>query len=536
MKTWRVFILGGICGAVITLGVVQWEGRRTYDATSVASKKQAVAEEQRKTEEVPVGDAIASVKAWAGSRSVRPNSPEFVRRLRIWAEHDPLAAREFVMSAERFPDRTQGLAVVLAVLARANAEEVASWVKANVPKTDWHDLFLPMHVLMEGDVPEQWLAFVLSFSEREMGHRPFGIGRMLGRLIEKSPAEAVRFYDRMSEGQRRDAIDNMLSAWAAKDPTAALSWARQRPDVRALNPEWGTFLQDVAAHEPKLVLDVVREAREKGDDQEHYHSSAVVRALLDASRPEGEAALALISKEAAHRAVSDWVASNLESDTVGTLVLLKRWVPVGAQGGAIREGFKNWLRSDRQSARAWADTVADPEWRAMLRAGEFLWRAEIDPADALAMLNGREEMPREMAEEARDAFSSWTLEDAPAAAEWVLKNPGLVEAGDVARLAENLVRRDEAVALGWLTKLPAGTLREAAVGEVAAVWVKRGEFSLADQIVASIADAGRREKMTFRVYRAVKSGPRGAQAEEWLDGQPVEATTKALWRREGGPE
>ncbi len=262
---------------------------------------------------VSVEQAILKVQAQAGSPLARLSVSALTDMLLIWAEHDSLAAREFVMNAERFPGRMSALAV----RAREKPQDVASWTKANVPKAEWGGFFMPMFLLMEKSSPQ-------------------------------------------------------LNGWS-----------------------------------------------------------------MSSAFPEKD---------------------------------------------------------------------------------------------------GHKEMPGEFAEEAREAFGVWTMNDAPAAAEWVLRNVKLVSTAEVGSLAKTLLRDDEAAALTWLAKRPAGALRESAVGEVATVWIERSEFVLADQIVASVSDAERRKRMIFKIYRGTKSGPRSAQAEQWLEAQAINAETKALWRREGGPE
>jgi hypothetical protein len=428
------------------------------------------------------------------------------------------------------------MGVVLAVLAREQPEEVANWVRENLPKPEWGELAMTMFVEMGEGAPEQWLEFALSFPGREGGEVRRGFGRMLANLVKKSPTAAVSFYERLGDDDGGEAAERMLSAWAERDEAGAIAWARQRSEVRAMPGVWVQFLEDCAASRPDLVLDVLRDAQDRDRELNDFGAAAVARRLLDVARLQGEQALALISAKAAQSAVRDWAERGLESDPEGTLALLNRWVPQDAQAEAIRDGFKNWLRSDQQGAHAWATAVTDPHLRTLLQAGEFSWRAKFDPEGALRGLEGRAELPAEISDAAQNAFVDWSFSDAPAAAEWTLRNPQLVSAHQIGVLVESWMSMDEVAAVTWLAKLPGGPLREAALQTATSSWVKRNQFDLAAQVIASISDRERRQKMIFHVYRELSRGPNSQMVERWLDTQEVDEGTKASWRREGGPE
>ena len=554
MKTWQALVVGGICGVLVAVVVVRWTNyslggeavEQNRDAGPFPSngpyptRAGIAAENPARENEAMVGEKLEAeirrLRAWIDGTGPRLHELEARRILAAWSKLDARAVLDFVSGAKRFPDRIRSLAAPLGELAKRDPCWVADWIRVHVSEDDRRLFFGDLAGRMVRDSPQQLVQIMASYSEEEKSRT---LKFALGVLLHGAPAMAGDFLELIEEKKvavAPEEIAGVITAWAWEDPMAAWNWAQKRKKVRALAEIPTMLIARVATVDPRLARRTVEEEVLAGRTFSGNHGVRVVQALLAKSPADAEAVLPLLDQKIVEQALEEVAGSELEDRPDATVELFKRWLAPEKRQGMLADGYERWLRSDARAAEAWAANVSDPETRDALNAGAFKLSAERDAETAMISLQGLTEIPKAIRKSANAAFENWSVSKPSAAAEWALTNPQLVSPGEIAQLGYFLARTDEAAAVTWVAKLPVGQMRESAVEGVAALWVGAGEFQLANQMIASVADVQRREAIMFRLYSGKRARSDPKRLEKWLDALPLDAETKERWRQKGGPK
>ncbi|ATC64481.1 hypothetical protein CMV30_11245 [Nibricoccus aquaticus] len=540
MKSWLVFLGGGVCGAAVALGVARiffaWGVGVSVGATGGGVQAGAVAgvggqvksEAEKADEVVKLDERIGQLRAWTEGRGTEPGGDAVYETLWEWAERDPAAALAWVQGAKRLPQRLRMLSVPLAALAKKNPADAAAWMRQQVGAHDREEVLESVFQLLASASPKVALELVAGFPGSE---QPDDLGEALGALMTDSPQEALGYFNRLSGERRINSARWMVGSWARKDAAAAMEWVEGQPDVAASQSVRWSLLEECAESRPDLCVEFLRKFP---NSEDVYNDSRSVSVMLEKSPEHGMAALALVPAATAESALQMWARESFERSPERAIELVRKWVSEKERAGVIRSGFEAWLDSDQRAAMEWLGAVTEPQLQVTLQAGVIAWQAQRDPEAALAVLNGPQAAAPELQDVVAQALSGWTQRDVAGAAGWVVANAGLVTAEQASEVAGVFLAQDEAAGSDWLAKLPAGAARDAAVETAAMHWAGQSEPELATQVAGTIRDAEKRTRAFFSIYGVLRSRD-GAAAEKWLvEAKDLSEETKQSWRALAG--
>ena len=550
-KIWRAFFLGIICGGAVVASAWTWrasaggavmptDARTAKDGSADGDSRNRISDTKemaRQGAEPALGDldaGIAKLRAWIGTGTPRLDGREVHEIVARWTRRDGSAVADFVNGAARFPDRIEALAASLAEMARKNPDEVVRWIREQVPEEERERLVIGMSFTSLKAEPGAVIEVMKAFPEIDFSP---AISNLLKLAANRDAPAAVRLWEGLNEKYQRETGRIVIAAWARADPMAAWAWAESRPELRALPEVQPALLLGVVGMRPDLVRVYLEKNREQFALLKNYEQAQVIGRLLRVSPQDAEAIFPLLDVVTLGAAFANG-AANFSEGPEAAIALMKRWLPPEEQQRAVRGSFESWLFSDAKGAEAWAAAVTEPQVKAAVWAAQFDWHTTRNPARALNMLSGQGRIPDEVSEATTQALWNWSFKEPAAAAEWATANMALLSSEHIGTVASYLVKADEAAAATWVATLPEGMPRETGVRSVVANWVRAGDFDLANQMVGSLANEQRRRVVIFDVYRGVRSGPNNLRvtADRWLESVGIDAETRALWGRQGGPQ
>jgi hypothetical protein len=521
-----------VCGAVVALGVSALVFKPAPE--SPGAWKPAVnasggpagitgGHAEKESGQASMEDQIATLKRWLERGGAEVLQGEMYDSLGEWSERDPRAALAWVNGAKRFPQRLHALAIPLAKLATENPAETGAWIRQNVGPQDWARVAELVFGRIAQDNPREALTLAFSFPAKDL---PNSVGGALGALITEAPQEALGYFARLSGEKRIGSAGEMMAAWARKDPAAALAWGQGQPELLAVGSVRSAFFFEMIRTRPDMCVEFIRQfpSPDQASDDSYMLSE-----LIGASPEHGLSALTLVDKKTAQEALTSWTARHFETAPERAVDLVRRWVPEEKRSTVFREGFVAWLNSDERSAQSWLATVAEPELRTALQAGLLNWQIERDPQAALALLKSPQATTPEMQEVVSRAVGIWTERDVTTVAGWLQANPGLASPEQAIHVVRTYLEQNEVEASTWLTKLPPGETRDAAVGTAAVYWADQNEPSLATEVALSIQNSEMRTQALYNVYRMFRYTD-SAAAENWLASQEMSPDIKQSWQ------
>ena len=147
----------------------------------------------------------------------------------------------------------------------------------------------------------------------------------------------------------------------------------------------------------------------------------------------------------------------------------------------------------------------------------------------MALLKNPQAMTPEMQDVVSRAVGIWAEKDVTAVAGWLEANPGLASPEQAMQVVRTYLSQNEVEASTWLTKLPPGATRDAAVSTAAMYWADQNEPSLATEVALSIQDSEKRAQALFGVYRMMRYTDTAA-ADNWLASQEMSPDIKQSWQ------
>jgi hypothetical protein len=532
MKSWLVFLGGGICGAVAALAISRWSAEiHVANAGSRGGVSQAVGPSETKPDVdegkaslSPLDERIETLRAWTAASAEKPAPDDLYETLGEWSARDPRAALAWVQGARRFPQRINALSLPLAELGARSPAEASRWIRENLDAGSWASTAEWTYQRMANEHPREALTLAFSFSPADW---PGDVGDALGALITQAPQEALGYFGRLTGERRANSARAMVTTWARGSAAEAVAWCEAQPDLMSNESVRRGLYEGLEDAHPELCVELLK--RYPAGEDAAYADSETLASLLEHAPLHGLAALKGAPARTASTALTMWIGQNFERDPMRAVELVRTFLPEAERAEAMRSGFEAWLESDHRAALEWLGTVTQPELRASLQAGLIGWQTRRDPEAALAVLNSPDAASPALKGVVDQALSAWMERDVASVAGWMQANPERISEDQAAQIAGQYLRKDEAAGAAWLAQLPAGPARDAAVVTAAMHWAGAGEPELATQVVGSIRDPEKRTRALFNVYQTIRYTD-AVLAESWLGRQGLEAETVRSWR------
>jgi hypothetical protein len=311
-------------------------------------------------------------------------------------------------------------------------------------------------------------------------------------LANQDPDQALHEAESLPlGGQRESALSVIARSYGARDPDAALAWARASGDQkRIVGVLAGVAQRDpmramelaVALDTPQLRAQAVQTisiSAGASPDRARELADRVLALPDPALRSTALRSLLGMWANSAPEAAVDWLVAH-DIDAQGTYMQLGQQlarsnparaaeltarVPSAARSEWIQGVAIAYAQSDPQGAVAWlAQYRGDPAYsRAVGPVAAGL--AASDPAGAARLLATASDQPAaESASYASVVGNRWAQQDPPAAAAWAKDyDANLSQPIVVPRVVSSWAQTDAASARSWTLRLPSGQARDAAL-------------------------------------------------------------------------
>jgi hypothetical protein len=287
----------------------------------------------------------------------------------------------------------------------------------------------------------------------------------------------------MEDANAWEAVQLLAVRWAMLDPTAAMSFILDRPEIIKRDTR---LLLLIVEELSKTDLPAARAALERVGPEERRDSvRQIVRMLL---QKDARAALAYARQLGDGTAEADALNGMAQNDPVAAAAELtpgKEWpAPV------VRQIAASLLKRDRTAFETWCGSLQDPGQRAAARSQALIMDAGTDAKGA-----------------------------AQAAAAWLAADPEAVSQTPDGSLSEWIVQRwignegSPSEVAAWATALPGGPLREAAVSEVGRLWPAHDSMAASAWLASLPAGEGKDNAVQALVGKISSESP--ADAFEW---------------------
>lgn len=285
--------------------------------------------------------------------------------------------------------------------------------------------------------------------------------QLLAQLASTDPTRALALTRAAGDDFFKASQQALFTAWAAKDPAAALQ--ALGPDLleapKIPDSLFAAFGQWFARDSASAFAWIIAQPPRDGDSYNRFSYSAFSQLGRDPATARAGAALLL-----AHPELPDQLSF------------------LGRLTGT-------WAGTDARSALAWLETLPDPAQRNHLIGG-CLSGYGLSTEDYLAFALRLPEGP-DRDKKISDQIDNWTSRDPDAALAWLAAHdsPGLasVAAGVQGTLLARLAETDPAAALAKWGNLPAGLDQSAAVGPLATAWAKTDPGAASAWLTAQLA-------------------------------------------------
>jgi hypothetical protein len=320
---------------------------------------------------------------------------------------------------------------------------------------------------------------------------------VLKRWGELAPAEAFAWISDMPEGMTKvESLRSVVPSYASKDIHAAAADAVKMKPGRARNETVQMLAELWAKTNAKSAINWVN------------------------SLPEG------FPKDAALRDIYFvWV----HLDPAGISSMVQKLPPGDTKNALIINVAGDWAALDASNAVKWAEALpVEADKKLALATVAESW-ADVDPL-AAAEFALKLSPPELQARAVMVVLERWATQDPQQALSWLAKAPEYLQAGGVARVLNVFAPVSPEAAAKWVDQLPAGPVRESAIGNYVEA-VRQYDPGAGARLALKTADAAERERRVeqcFVVWLAWDPD----SAKQWLKGADFSEALKNHWLSE----
>ena len=404
-----------------------------------------------------------------------------------------LDARAAIATADEISDptlRQPFLAYVARAWARSDPDASLAYLKSLGPNGR-PDILMPMGLQVAQLRPREILELVKSLgTPSAMSLRMTAIQA----LANQDPALALREADALpAGGQREGALATIARSYGARDPDAALDWARTSGESSRING----VLQGIAQRDPTRAFDLAVAL-----ESPQQRALAVQAVVLGAGLPTAGNATAIADRVLALAdadlrsntlrsmlgmwsgmapdAAAEWLVAHQISDVPGSYQQVAQQlarnnparatdytsrVPPAARAEWIQGVATGFAQTDAQAATEWlAQYRGDPVYSRAV--GSVAAGLALTDAPAAARLLATATDPAAAASGAYVVAMQWAQRDPHAAATWAADYDASANQQVLPNVVGTWAQADAPAARAWTLRMPSGAARDAALGNL----------------------------------------------------------------------
>ncbi|MBA3543056.1 MAG: hypothetical protein H0T83_01225, partial [Chthoniobacterales bacterium] len=282
---------------------------------------------------------------------------------------------------------------------------------------------------------------------------------ILSSWANKDPQRAASIITELSTGSVRDqSVGNAARQWALTDPRAALAWVQERTTGEAQRNAIRFALTSWVQSEPAAAAEYVR-SLPAGKMQEEATSGLAMQLANSDIQTAVVWAQKLPAGAVRQNAISNIISQWSEADPQAAADFAMRTTEAEGRKGLLENISRQWARNDPQAALRWASSLPETNGREAALPAIVAVVAESDPREAARLVMQISSGEAQSSATAAIA-AQWSNDDPRGASTWAAS---LAEGKSRSRAFESLMNRwaqnDPYAAGAWLTTLPAGESR-----------------------------------------------------------------------------
>ena len=429
---------------------------------------------------------------------------ELVRALYArWTELDRPAALDHALNLTG-NNRQSSLGSVVTFWAEREPQLAWQWFEENAETIQQPFAGTSILTTIAREQPEKALAL---FSASQVMQRSFssnGPDFLYGTWAGNDPeAAATHLQANLKHpNHRRAAISRIISAWIARDPDAAWTWAKQLPGeserlrametsitylaindldrARVLLEEFSegkarrsvisSLLSTVAMNHPEKAVELVKQSLPTDETSQILGQAYSIWAIRDPEQAFAAASKDLKPGSVRKSTLQDIVRRAATQNVDLGLKLLKQLGLTSDHPSAASAVARTMAERDIEQAVTWAESLPDGEMKtSAVQAVLSTWLEE----DAQQAIDYALEQDGESPRQSLVAYclNRWGYLDPPAAVEWAHKNLDLpTHSAQIASAVERWAEHELRGASDWTAALPAGPLYDACLARIAYQW------------------------------------------------------------------
>jgi len=287
--------------------------------------------------------------------------------------------------------------------------------------------------------------------------------RVYENWASSDPSAAAAAAQTLPSQMRTSIYQTIVEAWAQKDPVAALTWAQSLPQGTDQRDVLSSVMSTMASDDPQSAasrLDVVPTS------QRSTLINDVASAWADRDAPaalDWAGNLSGAERTSALNMILNNVAGN---DPASAAAYVQSHPDTAKLNGVAGSIATQWAESDPAAALAWAQSLPSGRIQTEALSDVLTQQAEQDPGAVWNYISGASSNSAQFQELAPKVLEHWAVLDPAQAAQHVGELPEDLQLGSIANIAQTWLGQDSAQAMQWISALPGGVARDAAVEEV----------------------------------------------------------------------
>lgn len=482
--------------------------------------------------------------------------------LKAWGDVNPQAA---LQAAGKIFSKNRGywsssedgaVSNMLDKIAGADGSGAFDWAKTHLGSREYSGLSREVTAYL-AKINPQWAAEIaqqLPPSSDYMSSRRMAMSAVASAWAEKDPAAAMAWAQSLGALDRPDAFSQILSRLSQDDPKSAAQYFLKAPEWISQRMWSGQVFTSWIAKDPKEAEAWVKQLPEGAQKKKAYEAYLNGLSQVDV-KAAAELLLTLPAKETPHNALwqvsyqlwsedrnqaLDWLHKLPEGNgrQNATSNMYNQWAdedPHEAaqyiidhetgdnQSRAMEMVAMNWSRNDPESAWGFAQGMPSGKSRnQVMNSILTAWSSE-SPQKAAAMISSLPESERGSA--VQNIAREWVQSDASAATAWVSSLPeGEGKKNAYQGLVGGWIQYDSTKAASWLMSQPPGAPRDAAL-EWGSQMLSNDDPATAAGLAVTIANADTRDNRVRDVVNNwMHSDPSAAKA--WVSASSLPQAVK----------